>query len=72
MGKLAPHAIVAVIDSEGKELPDGEEGELAVRVDVGAGSRWIFKGEFSPLSGRQSFPLTSLLSIHRIRQEGQD
>ncbi|ORY79352.1 acyl-coenzyme A synthetase O-MACS [Leucosporidium creatinivorum] len=44
MGKLAPHVIVAVIDSNGKELPDGEEGELAVRVDVGGGSRWIFKG----------------------------
>lgn len=47
MGKLAPHVTVAVIDSNGRELPDGEEGELAVRVDVGAGSRWIFKGELS-------------------------
>lgn len=45
MGKVAPSFVVGIIDSEGKELPDGSEGELAVRTDIGGGSCWIFKGQ---------------------------
>ncbi|CAB1130140.1 Acetyl-CoA synthetase [Candidatus Hydrogenisulfobacillus filiaventi] len=35
MGKPAPGWTVAVIDEDGRELPPGEEGEVAVRVDHG-------------------------------------
>lgn len=44
MGKATPSFVVGIIDADGKELPDGSEGELAVRTDIGGGSRWIFKG----------------------------
>ncbi|KAK4058387.1 hypothetical protein OIO90_000545 [Microbotryomycetes sp. JL221] len=44
MGKVAPSFVMGVLDSEGRELPDGEEGQLAVRSDIGGGSKWIFKG----------------------------
>ncbi|KAM0788367.1 hypothetical protein ACM66B_001507 [Microbotryomycetes sp. NB124-2] len=44
MGKVAPSFVMGVLDGEGRELPDGQEGQLAVRTDVGGGSRWIFKG----------------------------
>lgn len=44
MGKVAPHFVVGIIGSKGEELADGEEGELAVRTDVGGGQKWIFKG----------------------------
>lgn len=45
MGKPAPYFEIGIIDHEGRELGDGEEGELAIRTDKGAGDVWIFKGE---------------------------
>ncbi|SCZ99085.1 BZ3500_MvSof-1268-A1-R1_Chr3-1g05803 [Microbotryum saponariae] len=44
MGKCAPHFVVGIIGPNGEELEDGQEGELAVRTDVGGGAKWIFKG----------------------------
>ncbi|KWU44217.1 acetyl-CoA synthetase [Rhodotorula sp. JG-1b] len=44
MGKVSPFFEVSIIDHEGRELADGEEGELAIRADTGAGAVWIFKG----------------------------
>ncbi|GAA5975559.1 hypothetical protein JCM10908_005202 [Rhodotorula pacifica] len=44
MGKVAPFFEVSVIDHEGRELAAGEEGELAIRTDQGAGAVWLFKG----------------------------
>lgn len=60
MGKVAPSFVVGIIDDKGKELGDGEEGELAVRTDVGGGSRWIFKGERASLD---SLTLKSSLTL---------
>lgn len=48
MGKCAPHCIVSIIGPDGQELEDGKEGEMAIRTDVGGGSKWIFKGECLP------------------------
>lgn len=47
MGKVAPSFVVGIIGAKGQELPLGEEGELAVRTDVGGGRSWIFKGASS-------------------------
>ncbi|GAA5914314.1 uncharacterized protein JCM6883_001812 [Sporobolomyces salmoneus] len=44
MGKAAPFFEIGIIGPKGEELEIGEEGELAVRTDAGAGTCWIFKG----------------------------
>ncbi|BGO97096.1 hypothetical protein NBRC10513v2_002416 [Rhodotorula toruloides] len=44
MGKPAPFFQMGIVGHNGEELRDGEEGELAIRTDKGAGSCWIFKG----------------------------
>ena len=44
MGKVAPFFEVGIIGPNGEELKRGEEGELAVRCDQGAGTVYIFKG----------------------------
>lgn len=44
MGKVAPFFEVGIIGPDGEELKRGEEGELAVRCDQGAGTVYIFKG----------------------------
>ncbi|GAA5884826.1 hypothetical protein JCM16303_007289 [Sporobolomyces ruberrimus] len=44
MGKAAPFFEIGIIGPNGEELKTGEEGELAVRCDKGAGTCWIFKG----------------------------
>lgn len=45
MGQVAPGGFeVNVVGPKGEEMGVGEEGELAVRTDCGAGSKWIFKG----------------------------
>lgn len=46
MGKAAPFFQVGIIDHDGRELGDDQEGEIAIRTDVGGGAVWIFKGAF--------------------------
>jgi len=45
MGKAAPFFEIGIIGPKGEELGVGQEGELAVRCDRGAGTVWIFKGK---------------------------
>lgn len=52
MGKPAPYFHMGIIGPSGEELKDGEEGELAIRTDKGAGSCWIFKGAYVFTSAR--------------------
>lgn len=44
MGKMMPWYEVGIVDHEGRELGLDEEGELAIRADVGGGKGWIMKG----------------------------
>jgi len=45
MGKASPWYHMGVVDGDGRELGSGEEGELAIRTDCGAGSAgWIMEG----------------------------
>lgn len=84
MGKVAPFFEVSIIDHEGRELADGEEGELAIRADSGAGAVWIFKGPHASFLSPPSLVLswqsvriasqTGLTSVSpgRLRQEWQN
>ena len=72
MGKVSPFFEVSIIDNEGRELADGEEGELAIRADTGAGAVWIFKGgSFSLIHSRGS-RIDYPGNADRLRQERQD
>lgn len=44
MGKMTPWYQVGIIGHDGRELGLDEEGELAIRADVGGGLGWIMKG----------------------------
>ncbi|GAA5981426.1 hypothetical protein JCM5350_004061 [Sporobolomyces pararoseus] len=44
MGKPSPFFEIGIIGSRGEELGVGEEGEIGVRTDQGAGTCYIFKG----------------------------
>lgn len=68
MGKPAPFFQMGIVGQNGEELRDGEEGELAIRTDKGAGSCWIFKGASFTISTVDS-PLTAV--VDRLRQEWQ-